>query len=173
MKYAKLSNTRKIDLFQNPLTINGMDIYNPTEAALLAAGYKKYVEDEMDSTKLNLFECEAEYIENKQSIQLVYRYTFSAEKARQYYSRLAGDWMDARARERHYDGIMAACSYATSSNPTFSKEGTACLVWRDAVWEKCHAFLDRLEPDERKIPSEEDFFNSLPPLIWPDEPEKS
>lgn len=173
MKYAKRSDKEKIELFQNPLTENGMDIYNPTEAVLLSAGFKKYSEEEIDSTRQNLFDWKPEYIESADEIQRVYRYAFSKSKAQQYYSQIARNWMDLKVQERHYDGIMSACSYAASSNPVFARESAACILWRDAVWGKCHEFLDSLEPDERKCLSEEDFLKCLPELVWPDEPENS
>ena len=93
----------------------------------------------------------------------------SPEELQAHYCQLAQDMMDARARERNYDGIMSVCSYATSSFPKFATEAAACVAWRDAVWAKCYELLDAVKTGGMDIPSEEDFLGMLPAFVWPDE----
>ena len=159
-------------LFQNPLILDGEKIFNPTEEQLLAAGYKRYIPAEADHEKLAICDGEPDYQETEKEIRLVYRYTFSEAKAQKHYCRLAQDMMDARAQERHYDGIMSACSYATSRHPKFASEAAACVLWRDTVWAKCYEMLDAVKSGEMDIPSEKAFLEMLPAFNWPDETEE-
>ena len=76
--------------------------------------------------------------------------------------------LDATAQERRYDNILSACSYATSTDPTFAAEGQACVAWRDAVWAKCYSDLAKVQAGEMAQPTIEDFLSSLPTLTWPD-----
>lgn len=85
------------------------------------------------------------------------------------YSRLAQSMMDEKARERNYDNIASACSYTASTNQKFASEAAACVVWRDAVWEKCYELLDTVLEGLIEIPSEEDFLAMLPTFVWPNE----
>ena len=156
-------------LFKNPLIVGGVKIFNPTEEQLFSAGYKRYVTSEVNPSKLDVCDCTPEYEETENEIRLVYRYTFSEEKAQKHYCQLAQARMDEKARERNYDGIMSACSYATSSFPKFASEAAACVIWRDAVWAKCYELLDTVTFGEMDIPSEEAFLAMLPNFVWPDE----
>lgn len=75
--------------------------------------------------------------------------------------------LDATARTRNYDGILSACSYATSTHLPFSTEGQAAVDWRDAVWLYCYAELAKVEAGTRTIPaSPEAFIAELPSVIW-------
>lgn len=156
-------------IFENPLTIDGVKVFNPSEAQLFAAGYKRYIPSEVDLARLATCNCEPDYEETEEEIRLVYRYTFSEAKAQKHYCQLAQARMDEKARERNYDGIMSACSYATSSFPKFASEAAACVMWRDAVWAKCYELLDTVKSGEMEIPTEEAFLEMLPELVWPDE----
>ena len=156
-------------LFTNPLIVDGMKVFNPSEAQLLAAGYKKYIPAEVDLFRLDVCDCEPDYEETGDEIRLVYRYTFSEEKAQKHYCQLAQNMMDAKAKERNYDGIMSVCSYATSSHPKFAAEAAACVVWRDAVWATCYELLGAVRAGEMEIPSEADFLDLLPVFSWPDD----
>lgn len=155
--------------FENPLVLDGVKIFNPSEAQLFAAGYKRYIAAKVDLPKLSVYDCTPDYEETEEEIRLVYRYVFSEEKAQKHYCQLAQNRMDEKARERNYDGIMSVCSYATSSFPRFASEAAACVIWRDAVWAKCYELLDAVKAGKIEIPTEEAFLEMLPELVWPDE----
>lgn len=75
--------------------------------------------------------------------------------------------LDATARARNYDGILSACSYATSTHLPFSTEGQASVNWRDAVWLYCYSELAKVQAGTRSIPeSTESFINELPVMTW-------
>lgn len=75
--------------------------------------------------------------------------------------------LDSKAQERRYDNILSACSYGTSTVPTFAAEGQACVAWRDAVWAQCYSDLAKVQAGEMAQPTIEDFLASLPTLTWP------
>ena len=75
--------------------------------------------------------------------------------------------LDATARTRNYDGILSACSYATSTNLPFSLEGKAAVAWRDAVWLYCYQQLALVQAGTRSIPaSTAAFITELPSITW-------
>ncbi|MFA6213535.1 MAG: hypothetical protein WC714_29125 [Candidatus Obscuribacterales bacterium] len=75
--------------------------------------------------------------------------------------------LDATARTRNYDGILSACSYATSTNLPFSVEGQACVAWRDAVWLYCYQQLALVQSGARAVPeSTAAFIAELPAISW-------
>lgn len=76
--------------------------------------------------------------------------------------------LDTKARERNYDGILSACTYATSSIPKFAAEGQACATWRDAVWASCYQIMAEVEAGQRQPPTIPELLDTLPTLIWPE-----
>jgi hypothetical protein len=89
-----------------------------------------------------------------------------------YYSQLAQNMMDEKARERNYDNIASACSYTASTNSKFAAEAAVCVEWRDAVWVKCYELLNLVLSDKMDIPEPDDFLSMLPTMTWPDETEE-
>ncbi|HVJ31676.1 MAG TPA: hypothetical protein VND94_01060 [Terriglobia bacterium] len=75
--------------------------------------------------------------------------------------------LDTKARERNYDNIMSACTYAASTIAKFKAEGDACLAWRDAVWAQCYTDLAAVQAGTMAQPTVGDFVASLPHLTWP------
>ena len=73
-------------------------------------------------------------------------------------------YLDSTAQERGYDGILSLCSYATSKNPKFGKEGQAGVEWRDAVWSKCYEILEEVQAGTRTAPT--DIISELPIFTW-------
>jgi hypothetical protein len=75
--------------------------------------------------------------------------------------------LDSFARGRGYDGILAACSYATSGIGAYKAEGRYALKLRDATWK---AFYETIGATEEEAPPElEDVLAALPTLEWPGE----
>ena len=78
--------------------------------------------------------------------------------------------LDAFAQGRNYDGILSACSYATSTVPKFQAEGQYCVQARDATWAALYAILAQVQAGERPLPQGyADLETELPILAWPDE----
>ena len=76
--------------------------------------------------------------------------------------------LDDFARTRNYDGIMSACTYATSTVPKFAAEGQYCVAARDATWAKLYQILAEVEAGTRPMPSGyADIEPLLPVLEWP------
>ncbi|WP_085025603.1 hypothetical protein [Ensifer aridi] len=75
--------------------------------------------------------------------------------------------LDAKARERQYDGIQTAITYRDDPNPQFAAEGDALFNWRSAVWTYSTAELAKVNAGERSQPSVEEFIAELPPFTWP------
>ena len=69
--------------------------------------------------------------------------------------------LDSTAKQRGYDGILSACSYATSANAKFGAEGKAAVAWRDEVWAACYATLGT------SISTTEALLATLPVISWP------
>lgn len=98
----------------------------------------------------------------------------AAEKAEKLASlqadivRQTQDRLDAFAQTRGYDGILSACTYATSTVDKFRNEGTYCVEARDATWRKLYEVLAEVEAGTRPAPnSYTDIEPELPPLTWP------
>lgn len=75
--------------------------------------------------------------------------------------------LDTKAQERNYDGILSACTYATSTNAKFKAEGQACSDWRDAVWAKCYDVLGQVKAGTLTQPTMSELLAMLPQLVWP------
>lgn len=76
--------------------------------------------------------------------------------------------LDAFARTRNYDGILSACTYATSAVPKFAAEGQYAVQARDATWATLYTILAEVEAGTRPLPSGyADIEQDLPALTWP------
>ncbi len=76
--------------------------------------------------------------------------------------------LDAFAQSRGYDGILSACTYATSTVDQFRAEGQYCVDARDKTWTALYVILAAAEAGERPHPeSITDIEAELPPLSWP------
>ena len=78
------------------------------------------------------------------------------------------DRLDSFARSKGYDGILSACTYATSSAVKFKVEGQYCVDSRDRTWGALYQILAEVQNGTRPIPScYEDIEKDLPVLTWP------
>ena len=76
--------------------------------------------------------------------------------------------LDDFARTRSYDGILSACTYATSSVPKFQAEGQYCVDARDSTWQKLYEIMQEIESGSRPVPAGySDIESELPVLSWP------
>lgn len=76
--------------------------------------------------------------------------------------------LDDFARTRNYDGILSACTYATSTVPKFAAEGQYAVQARDATWAALYALLEEVQAGQRPVPeSFDDVAPLLPALEWP------
>jgi len=76
--------------------------------------------------------------------------------------------LDAFAQTRGYDGILSACTYATSSVVNFAAEGQYCVTARDATWAALYQVLAEVQAGTRQPPTGfADVVADLPALNWP------
>jgi len=76
--------------------------------------------------------------------------------------------LDAAARDRGYDSISTAVSYAEEpAVPKFQSDGMAFRAWRSLVWQYAYQELAKVKAGEREIPSLDVFLAELPALSLP------
>lgn len=76
--------------------------------------------------------------------------------------------LDDFARTRNYDGILSACTYATSTVAKFAAEGQYAVNARDITWATLYQVLDEVQNGVRQPPqSFADVEPLLPTLAWP------
>ena len=76
--------------------------------------------------------------------------------------------LDDFARTRNYDGILSACTYATSTVQKFQAEGQYCVEARDATWASLYTLMDEVAAGTRPAPTGfADVEPLLPALEWP------
>lgn len=76
--------------------------------------------------------------------------------------------LDDFARTRSYDGILSACTYASSKIQKFQIEGQYCVDKRDQTWAALYAIMQSVDAGAMPPPTGfEDIEPLLPELIWP------
>lgn len=76
--------------------------------------------------------------------------------------------LDDFAHTRNYDGILSACTYATSAVPRFKSEGQYAVDARDNTWVTLYALLADVEAGNWQMPTGfDDVEHLLPVLVWP------
>lgn len=76
--------------------------------------------------------------------------------------------LDTFAQTRNYDGILSACTYATSGVTKFAAEGQYCVDARDATWSALYTIMGEVLAQTRPMPeSFSDIVADLPVLVWP------
>jgi hypothetical protein len=74
--------------------------------------------------------------------------------------------LDDFAHTRNYDGILSACTYATSAVTAFAAEGLRCVQARDATWTAAYALLADVLAGRRAMPTLSQVMAELPVLSW-------
>lgn len=75
--------------------------------------------------------------------------------------------LDTFAKTRNYDGILSACTYATSSIPKFAAEGQDAVNARDTTWAALYTILAEVQSGTRPMPTEfNEIESELPETIW-------
>ena len=90
----------------------------------------------------------------------------SLAETQQEFSEVIQNLLDSKAKEKHYDSIVSACSYAGAPNP-FQEESIAFLAWRGAVWQKCYELLAQVEQGVSPVPTVDQLIAELPQLTLP------
>jgi hypothetical protein len=75
--------------------------------------------------------------------------------------------LDTFAQTRNYDGILSACTYATSTVPKFAADGQYAVNARDAAWATCYQIMTDVQAGTRPLPTVEQVLSELPALVWP------
>ena len=89
--------------------------------------------------------------------------SFQASSVQQTQTRL-----DTFARTRGYDGILSACTYASSSVPKFAAEGLYAVNARDMTWAALYTLMASVQAGTAPMPTGfADVEPLLPVLGWP------
>lgn len=76
--------------------------------------------------------------------------------------------LDDFACTRNYDGILSACTYATSAVPKFAAEGQYAVQARDATWAALYQLMADVQAGTQPVPTGfADIEPELPVLEWP------
>lgn len=76
--------------------------------------------------------------------------------------------LDTFAKTRNYDGILSACTYATSMVAKFKTEGQYCVDIRDQTWSSLYSLMEAVQTGERIMPSAvTEILSLLPEPAWP------
>ena len=76
--------------------------------------------------------------------------------------------LDNFAKTRNYDGILSACTYASSAISKFAGEGQAAVNLRDSTWATLYQVLADVQNNVITMPGTvEEVVALLPELIWP------
>ena len=71
------------------------------------------------------------------------------------------EYIDSQAKNRGYDGIVSACSYAGYTNE-FQTEAVSLGVWRSAVWTKAYQVQADVEAVTIPMPTVDELIAMLP-----------
>lgn len=76
--------------------------------------------------------------------------------------------LDDFAKTHNFDGILSACTYATSAVPQFASDGQYAVNARDTTWATLYQIMTEVQIGVRPMPSGyADIEPDLPVLSWP------
>lgn len=116
-------------------------------------------QQERDATPDEVAEIEARKAESvAQAAQAFQASVVTATQAR----------LDTFASTRNYDGILSACTYATSAIPKFAGEGQYAVNARDNTWATLYALMGEVQAGTTPMPATiDEVVALLPELTWP------
>lgn len=83
-------------------------------------------------------------------------------------SRIKND-LETLARNRGYDSLLEAVSYASSTNEVYKAEALHCIQLRDQVWTILEDYLNRVDLAQEPQPiSHAQVMALLPAIAWPE-----
>lgn len=88
----------------------------------------------------------------------------ASEKA--LYESIIQSYMDQAAKERGYENILSACTYAADENP-YQEEGKAYVQWRGKCWQAAYVIMNDYLNGNRDKPTEAELISELPELVLP------
>ena len=156
-KYAQILNNKVHLIFEDQLTLEeiGQRKFNLNQIELV------------DVTNVTDVQEGYDYIDGVFSVPVIVTPQLTQEEIVLGYVLTVQKYLDDTAKTRGYDGIISLCSYKGSTDPIFDKEGTAGVVWRDAVWRKCYDIRDAIIAGIRtELPT--DIISELPEFTWGD-----
>lgn len=131
----------------------------PEDADCSKLGYEFLVETTVPVQE-GFYAVEVAPINNVQTWELR---AIDIEMLKQNYTQAIQMLMNTKAKEKGYDNIISACSYAGYDNP-FRAEGETYGVWRVQCWKYAYAQLALILDGGRAMPSVEEFIAELPLL---------
>ena len=183
--YVKYNNDKTINKFpytleelymEYPLTYFGPymtneQLANYNIARVVMTGYPPF--DKLE-VKPVLDSCE--YIQSRDRWETTWKFIplsyeeilYETELIRNSIVNCTQSRLDDFARTRNYDGILSACTYATSTVPKFQQEAQYCVEARDSTWATLYAIMAEVQSGNRPMPrSFEELEPELPILEWP------
>ena len=145
-------NSITFNIIKNTLTITAEDgaVTDYTSRADYVAAYPDR-------------EADWDALEDSQNQQLI-----TTEQLQQTIVTATQQRLDDFAKTRNYDGILSACTYATSTVIKFQVEGQYCVNARDATWATLYQLFDDVTNGIKPMPAS---FNDVEPLLpileWP------
>ncbi len=70
-------------------------------------------------------------------------------------------YMESVARNKGYDNLLSACSYAAVAN-AFQAESLKFIEWRSECWTTCHQVMADAEAGNIAVPTEAELVAMLP-----------
>lgn len=90
---------------------------------------------------------------------VVEKYANESEKEAaiiQYFVEETQNRLDLFAKKKGYDGILSACTYATSKIEKFQLEGQKCVDMRDNTWSALYSVLEDVKANRIPTPKKYD-----------------
>jgi len=152
----------------NGLTRTDPTTFTPEE--ILDAGYVAAEDPILGENQVKNWDYNngAWIVRDKTQIELEQEELARIQKIKSSIVKTTQDRLDSFARTREYDGILSACTYATSPTTKFATEGQYCVSQRDATWATLYTILAEVEAGTRTMPTGYyEIESELPVLEWP------
>lgn len=177
MLIAKITNPIPVD-YRDAFANTSFPPSGPTDEFLSEQGYAKVNAFKIhDRATQKLIAAEPYYeapwvytvqVVDKTADELTADQTTAAQALQESIVAATQQRLDDFARTCNYDGILSACTYATSTVPKFQAEGQYCVEARDNTWATLYQIMRDVEVGTRPMPtSYADIENDLPSLTWP------